>query len=228
MQVSREERKIRKKMIDCEWSRFVKLSFGQMINCPDSKQQLFKAELSLQPNSPTVWKRTLISNNTLVFRWQCHPFLCHRSSSSASLSATKTWNSDPSISSIARFSVLLKLLVSNITSRVKLKPRVDKIGMAFVLDLVCCCSVLFSGSSEIFSLASTCSPTQTDPLHPSIRSTPSPFVYAAAVKIKRSKYMFGYRKKCSLLFMDPTFYCVTNSIIAKQQEAAFVSTVNNG
>jgi hypothetical protein len=102
--------------------------------------------------------------------------------------------------------------------------------MAFVLDLVCCCSVLFSGSSEIFSLASTCSPTQTDPLHPSIRSTPTPFVYAAAdaAKIKHSKYMFGYRKKkhC-LLFMNPTFYCVTNSIIAKQQETAFVSTVNN-
>jgi hypothetical protein len=58
----------------------------------------------------------------------------------------------------------------------------------------------------------------------------SPFVYAAAaaVKIKRSKYMFDYRKKRCLLFMGPTFYCVTNSVIAKQQEAAFVSTVNNG
>jgi len=58
----------------------------------------------------------------------------------------------------------------------------------------------------------------------------NPFVYAAAaaVKIKRSKYMFGYKKKCCLLFMGPTFYCVTNAVIAKQQEAAFVSTVNNG
>ena len=56
----------------------------------------------------------------------------------------------------------------------------------------------------------------------------NPFFYATAVKIKHDKYMFGYRKKRCLLFMDPTFYCVTNSVIAKQQETAFVSTVNNG
>jgi len=28
--------------------------------------------------------------------------------------------------------------------------------------------------------------------------------------------------------MGPIFYCATNSVIAKQQEAAFVSTINNG
>jgi hypothetical protein len=28
--------------------------------------------------------------------------------------------------------------------------------------------------------------------------------------------------------MDPTFYCITNSVITKQHPTAFVSTVNNG
>jgi len=60
--------------------------------------------------------------------------------------------------------------------------------------------------------------------------TKNPFVYtaAAAAKIKRRKIYVWLQKKRCLLFMGPTFYCVINAVIAKQQEAAFVSTVNNG
>jgi len=150
----------------------------------------FTNPLSLQHTHPTPGREGKTQLHVyLGFQWQCHPFLfvidVRRS---ASLSATKTWNSGPSISSIPRFSVLLKSIVSSITSKVTLKPKIDKTRIAFaiwhmlrlvssgislvVLDLVNCCSVLFSWSSTIQSLASTCSPTQMNPLHPSIRSTP--------------------------------------------------------